>query len=70
VYARTRRNRNRPLLNTTDPLARLTELYMQRDPLYREIADRVVESEREILARFAQELEAAQRELLRAELRG
>jgi shikimate kinase len=70
VYARTRRNRNRPLLNTADPLARLTELYMQRDPLYREIADRVVESEREILARFAQELEAAQRELLRAELRG
>jgi shikimate kinase len=66
VYARTRRNRHRPLLNTADPLARLTELYAQRDPLYREIADRVVESDRDVIARFAQELEAAQRDPLRA----
>ena len=66
VHGRTRRNRHRPLLNTTDPLARLNELYVQRDPLYREIADRVVESDREVVARFAQELEAAQREATRA----
>ncbi len=66
VHARTKRNRHRPLLNTADPLARLAELYTHRDPLYREIADRVIESERDVVARFAQELEAAQRGPLRA----
>lgn len=66
VHARTKRNRHRPLLNTADPLARLQELYAQRDALYREIADRVVESDREVVARFAAELEAAQRDPLRA----
>ncbi len=53
-------------MNTADPLARLAELYAQRDALYREIADRVVESDRDVLARFAQELEGAQRNPLRA----
>jgi shikimate kinase len=50
---RTRRSRDRPLLNAPDPLARLQELYAQRDPLYREIAHHVVESDREAIARFA-----------------
>jgi shikimate kinase len=35
---RTRHDRNRPLLQTTDPRARLAELYEERDPLYREVA--------------------------------
>jgi shikimate kinase len=56
---RTRKSRHRPLLNAADPLARLAELYAQRDSLYREVADGVVESDRERLARFALELEAA-----------
>jgi len=43
-YARTRRDRNRPLLQVPDPLARLSELFVQRDPLYREVADIIVES--------------------------
>lgn len=43
-FARTRRDRNRPLLQVADPLTRLAELYAQRDPLYREIADIVIES--------------------------
>jgi shikimate kinase len=55
---RTRKSRHRPLLNAADPLARLAELYAQRDPLYRDVADGVVESDRERLARFALELEA------------
>lgn len=55
---RTRRSRHRPLLNAADPLARLAELYAQRDPLYREVADGVVESDREHVARFALDLEA------------
>lgn len=35
---RTRHDRNRPLLQTADPRARLTELYEHRDPLYQETA--------------------------------
>ena len=55
---RTRRSRHRPLLNAADPLARLAELYAQRDRLYRDVADCVIESDREQVARFAQDLEA------------
>ena len=39
---RTRHDKNRPLLQVSDPLRKLTELYQQRDPLYRSIADLVV----------------------------
>ena len=35
---RTRHDKNRPLLQTADPRARLDELYEMRDPLYREVA--------------------------------
>jgi shikimate kinase len=55
---RTRRSRHRPLLNAADPLARLAELYAVRDPLYREVATTVVESNRDEIARFSRELEA------------
>lgn len=47
LYERTRHDRNRPLLQTENPLARLRELYLQRDPLYREIADVVVDTGRQ-----------------------
>ena len=43
LYERTRHDHNRPLLQVADPLARLQELYALRDPLYREIADLVIE---------------------------
>ena len=43
LYERTRHDHNRPLLQVADPLARLQELYALRDPLYREVADLVVE---------------------------
>jgi len=42
LYERTRHDRNRPLLQVADPLARLEELYATRDPLYRETAHFVV----------------------------
>lgn len=42
LYERTRHDRNRPLLQVADPLARLEELYAIRDPLYRETAHFVV----------------------------
>ena len=50
LYERTRHDRNRPLLQTADPLARLRELYKQRDPLYREVADIVVDTGRQSVA--------------------
>jgi shikimate kinase len=50
LYERTRHDRNRPLLQTENPLARLRELYRQRDPLYREVADIVVDTGRQSVA--------------------
>jgi len=47
LYERTRHDRNRPLLQTDDPLAKLRELYKVRDPLYREVADIVVDTGRQ-----------------------
>lgn len=44
LYARTRADKSRPLLQVADPLARIRALVERRDPLYREIADLVVES--------------------------
>ena len=44
LFERTRHDRNRPLLRVADPLAKLEELYVVRDPLYREIADVVVDA--------------------------
>lgn len=45
-YTRTARDRNRPLLQTEEPLARLRQLMEERDPLYRKVADLVVSTER------------------------
>jgi shikimate kinase len=42
LLARTSRDRNRPLLQTSDPRARIEELLATRDPLYRETADMIV----------------------------
>ncbi len=38
LWRRTRRNRNRPLLQADNPRERLEMLFHERDPLYREIA--------------------------------
>lgn len=46
-YERIRRNRDRPLLMVTDPLARLRQLYEARHPLYLETAHFIVESYRD-----------------------
>lgn len=39
---RTRHDKNRPLLQTADPAAKLKELMIVREPLYRETADIVI----------------------------
>jgi len=47
LYIRTRHDKNRPLLMTPDPQKRLEELFAQRDPLYREVADLVTDTGRQ-----------------------
>ncbi len=44
--ARTRRDRNRPLLQTGDPYTVLSGLYRQRHPLYNQMADIVIVTDR------------------------
>lgn len=46
LFRRLRHDTNRPLLQVADPLARLRELYDERDPLYREAAHFVIETGR------------------------
>lgn len=55
-YERTLRDRNRPLLQNEDPLATLTSLLDERDPLYREVADIVVTTEKRSAAAVAKEI--------------
>ncbi len=45
LYKRTRMDRNRPLLQTGNPKKKLQSLFEERDPLYREIADLVAETD-------------------------
>lgn len=44
LYRRTRYDKNRPLLQTQNLFARLNELYVQRDVLYREAAHVIIDS--------------------------
>jgi shikimate kinase len=57
LYQRTRHDRNRPLLQTPDPLAKLSELYAERDPLYREVAEVVVDTGNQSVSSLAHRLE-------------
>ena len=60
LWQRTRADKSRPLLQGGDPRERLEALYAERDPLYREVADLVIETGRQgigpllaqVLARF------------------
>jgi shikimate kinase len=56
LYERVRQDRNRPLLATADPLARLRELYAQRDPLYRSIADVTLDTGAQSVPTLARQL--------------
>jgi len=44
LVERTRRDRNRPLLQTGNPRGKIEELLCQREPIYREVADVVVDT--------------------------
>jgi len=56
LWHRTRHDKSRPLLQTADPLEKLQSLYLQRDPLYREIADIVIDTGRQSARALLQQL--------------
>lgn len=45
LFERTSRDRNRPLLQTENPRARLEEIMTQREPIYQELADIIVHTD-------------------------
>jgi len=46
LYRRLQNDNQRPLLQVAQPLERLQELFVERDPLYRELADSMVDTGR------------------------
>jgi shikimate kinase len=58
LLKRTQRDRSRPLLQVPDPAAKLTELYEQRDPLYREVAHLIVDTGNQSVRTLAGQIEA------------
>ena len=57
LWSRTRHDKSRPLLKAADPRATLEQLFAERDPLYREIADIVVDTGSQSLGSLAHKLE-------------
>ena len=57
LWRRTRHDRNRPLLQTTDSRTTLRQLLEQRDPLYRETAHIIIETGDQSLAALGRALE-------------
>jgi shikimate kinase len=56
LWQRVRHDRNRPLLATADPQRKLEELYALRDPLYREVADIVMDTGKQSVQTLAKDL--------------
>jgi shikimate kinase len=56
LWQRVRHDRNRPLLATAEPQKKIEELYAQRDPLYREVADLVVDTGRQSVQTLVKDL--------------
>jgi shikimate kinase len=56
LLARTRNDKNRPLLQTEDPRARLQSLLAQREPWYLEIADLVFDTQQQNIKTAAKTL--------------
>lgn len=63
LLARTRHDRNRPLLQTADPQKKLEELFQQRDPLYREVADIIIDTGQQSVSQLTRLLEKKLQEL-------
>ena len=59
LWQRVRHDRNRPLLTTADPQKKLEALYAERDPLYREVADVVLDTGKQSVQSLARDLLAS-----------
>ena len=57
LWQRTRHDKNRPLLKTGEPLARLEQLHAERDPLYSSVADVIVDSGSQSVTSLVQRVE-------------
>jgi len=57
LCSRTRHDKNRPLLKTGEPLARLEQLHAERDPLYSSLADVIVDSGSQSVTSLVQRVE-------------
>lgn len=57
LWQRTRHDKNRPLLQAGDPLAKLRELFAERDPLYREVADVIIDTGNQSVGSLAHKIE-------------
>ncbi|MDR9498783.1 MAG: shikimate kinase AroK [Hydrogenovibrio sp.] len=56
LLARTRQDRNRPLLQNDNPEEVLKNIMTERDPLYREVADLVVQTEQASVHRVVRQI--------------
>lgn len=56
LVKRTAKDRNRPLLQDTDPRQKLQELITQREPLYREVADEIIDSKDRVIRNIMKNL--------------
>lgn len=63
LLARTKHDKSRPLLQTADPQKKLEELFGQRDPLYREIADIIIDTGQQSVPQLVRQLEKKLQEL-------
>jgi shikimate kinase len=57
LWLRTRHDKSRPLLQGPDPQAKLAALYVERDPLYCEIADSIVNTGAQSVKILARQIE-------------
>ena len=57
LWQRTRHDRRRPLLQTGNRRAILEQLFIQRDPLYREVATLIVDTGKQSLRSLGQQIE-------------
>jgi shikimate kinase len=57
LWHRTRNDKNRPLLQTDDPRVKLKRLFAERDPLYLEIADIVIDTGEQSVNTIVHQLE-------------
>jgi len=66
LLRRTQRDRTRPLLQVVDPAAKLNELYVQRDPLYHEVAHLVVDTGNQSVRTLAGQIETKLKAIVHA----